>query len=250
MVALGTLRRFLRYFRQLIAAGAFAAIVAAFSWFSIVPVLGARYTGNTLGRDEALGILALTLIVHLGAAPVAAAGLWYTVCEAQTGRTIRLQDYGRGIAAHWRPLFRYHLLLMAVWAVFGATAFSLMAAVPLPAVPLALLVGSLLSLTLGWYGPYLIVAERLGARAAAGQALRMLVVRPLNVLASLWLPALLWILVPLANRGTLGLMILRSCFLPFMALYLAERYRLLIKPGLRMPSQGGILHPPGPTIGL
>lgn len=194
------------------------------------------------------------LVIYFGAAPLAWAGLWYTVRQSQNGTTVRLQDFGQAVARYWSRMLALAFFGAAGWATAALVAASFVMS-PAPAMaPVALLVlGSVVTVLITGFAPYLVVSDDLSARRAAARAMGILRWQPREVLGLTWLP-LVYILGGEGLGAALGTglphLFLAAVLLPLAGLYLAERYRATIGPAMRMVNQGGRFHPDPTTPGL
>lgn len=251
-MASNTRRLFGQHLGQLSAAGAFAALAEAGLRFVLAGVVVSSLWWEAWLQFQHVFIA--VLVIYLGAAPLAWAGLWYTIVQSQKGETIRFQDYGRAIARYWSRMLALTVYSMLAWAlVAGIAAFV--------SAPLNNLLASITLFGLGsgvallFYGlaPYLVVADDLLASQAVGRAVQMFRHLPRDVFGLMWIPLLYtwggeWL--GMVAGSALLHMLLATFLLPLAGLYLAERHRTAIAPAMRMWHQGGRFHTDPTTPGL
>ncbi len=271
MIALQTWRRFVTNWPVLLMAGLFATllfeavrVVAAVTLRPLSPdwatyAFALEGTKSPTGWAPLVSLplrhvpgLAACLAVLLVVAPLAQGGLAHVAVRILRQQPVAAREFWTAALRFWRPLFG--LWLIAAGVGIGLLAVGLvMSLVPLLG-PLVWLLGAgVVAVALCGHGPYLVVAEGLGAREAAQKAFRMvnlkLVDLAVTVVLLLAAACLLGVVGERLPWGLVARLVINTFWFALVPLYLAVRYQTNIAPALTPPGGCGSLHNPHPPSG-
>ncbi|HLN60457.1 MAG TPA: hypothetical protein VK464_02820 [Symbiobacteriaceae bacterium] len=271
MIALQTWRRFVSHWRTLLGAGLYAALLLEAVW--VVAAAGTRpfapalvvYTFAVEGSGSAIawapllglplgsllglvGALAILLLV----APLVQGGLAHVAARVLRQQPVSAWEFWTAGRRHWRPLCALCLIAAGVGAVL-LLAGVVVSLVPLLGPSVWLMGAGIVAVALCGHGPYLVVAEGLGAREAAQKAFRMVNLKLVDLSATVVLLLFAVCVLGLAGaRAPWGLVagvVLNTFWFALVPLYLACRYQTNIAPALTPPGGNGSLHSPHPPSG-
>jgi hypothetical protein len=270
-----TWRRFAANWRPLLAAGLFAALlqVGLNVFVSKLPAPGGGLGAEaTLGwwADWAQGVLFNArgglpgLLAQFLLAPLAAGALFFAAARVLQEEAVAAAEIWRAALRHWGRLAIVQavstLLTLALLGALFASMSALFAAagplVMLATVILCIAALGLVMIPLGYYAPYMVVAEDRSALTALAKAFRILTARWWDTLNALGVWIALGLVESLIQKvagsvpgvGAVLAWAVTAITVPFVVLYFSLRYEWNVKPMMTPPGGAGTFDP-NPPIG-
>lgn len=270
LIYMETWRRYQANWARLVMASVFAillnGVVVLMGVLLMLPVLMTAGLGlglgggqNVLGTllsafTQAFLVMLLMLIAALVVGPLAEGGLWSVVVQAQRDEPGNPGDFWQGALRNWGRLLGLRLVLFVLW-ILVLVVGQLFRLIPYLGPLFWGIVSGVGMIGLGFYAPYLTVAEDLGTFAALAKAWRVITAKFWDLLltilvligAGILLGIVWWILIHIPIIGPLLVLALEIALIPFLLLYLAVRYETNIGPTIDPPGGAGDFHPNPPS---